>query len=293
MSNSLRVRSRSAPSTVTMRVSGFSRTPWCSSHADARGVRSERLGGWRGRDVVAGAAQHRVDARAQLARPERLGDVVVGAGLESLKGVDLLGARAEHHDVRRAHGADALGSLEAVHAGHVDIEGRDERLVLVERARAPSSPVPAPYTVNPACARTADRSDRMSSSSSITTATRASSTVAPSGADESIAGARTSVRISQNAVWNLRSVSVMPSAAGCGMAIAPTIAIPPHREQIVRIAQHVPGTSARSCGSVEPQSRVHLPSHVLPQTLSEDPLSSGCIRRYDGGLKGGSGRAQD
>ena len=91
----------------------------------------------------------------------------------------------------------------------------------------------------------------MSSSSSITTATRASSTVAPSGADESIAGARTSVRISQNAVWNLRSGSLMRSAAGCGMAIAPTIAIPPHREQIVRFALHVSGTSARSCGSVD------------------------------------------
>ncbi len=79
---------------------------------------------------------------------------------------------------------------------------------------SPSSPVPAPCTVNPACASTADSSDRMSSSSSITTATRASSTVAPSGAGETIAGARTSVMISQKAVWNLRSGSLMSAGPG-------------------------------------------------------------------------------
>ena len=136
MSNSLRVSSRSAPSTVTMRIAGFSRTPWCSSHPDASpAARCSRLASRHG-DVVPRAAQHGVDARAQLARPERLGDVVVGAGLEALQGVDLLGARAEHHDVRRADGADALRGLEAVHAGHVDVERRDERLMLADELEA-------------------------------------------------------------------------------------------------------------------------------------------------------------
>ena len=130
MSNSLRVSSRSAPSTVTMRISGLSRTPLVLQPAGDRGGAGVAGSARRGhRDVVPRAAQHRVDACAQLARPEGLGDIVVGAGLETLQRVDLLGARAEHHDVRRAEGADPLRGLEAVHAGHVDVERRDQRLM--------------------------------------------------------------------------------------------------------------------------------------------------------------------
>ena len=203
MSNSLRVSSRSAPSTVTMRIAGFSRTPWCSSQPTTAGGAAAGSAVDGHGDVVPRASQHGVDARAQLARAERLGDVVVGAGLEALQRVDLLGARAQHHDVRRADGADALRGLEAVHAGHVDVERRDERLMLADELETLLA-VGRAVTSKPAWDRTADRRDRMSSSSSITTATRASSTDAPSGAGESIAGSWTSVRISQKAVSNER-----------------------------------------------------------------------------------------
>ena len=92
----------------------------------------------------------------------------------------------------------------------------------------------------------------MSSSSSITTATRASSTVAPSGADESIAGARTSVRISQNAVWNLRSGSLMRSRSGMWDGDRPHDRHPSApRADRSHSRCTCPGTSARSCGSVD------------------------------------------
>ena len=45
-----------------------------------------------------GAAQHGADAAAQLGEAERLGDVVVGAGLEPLDGVGLAVERGQHDD---------------------------------------------------------------------------------------------------------------------------------------------------------------------------------------------------
>ena len=48
------------------------------------------------RDGTAGAAQYRIDARQQLARRERLGDVVVGATIEARHLVALRGARRQH-----------------------------------------------------------------------------------------------------------------------------------------------------------------------------------------------------
>ncbi len=56
----------------------------------------------------ADAAQHRLDAREQLARRKRLGDVVVGAALETAHFVLLLGARGQHDD------RDLLGVLGAL-----------------------------------------------------------------------------------------------------------------------------------------------------------------------------------
>ena len=49
-------------------------------------------------------AQHRFDARIELARAERLGQVIVGAGFETRELVLLVGARGEH-DQRHGPGA--------------------------------------------------------------------------------------------------------------------------------------------------------------------------------------------
>ena len=56
-----------------------------------------------------GAAQHRLDAAAELAHRERLGDVVVGAELEAEHLVDLLGLGGEHDDRHGAARADLRG----------------------------------------------------------------------------------------------------------------------------------------------------------------------------------------
>jgi hypothetical protein len=77
----------------------------------------------------AGSAQHRIDAGSQFPGAEGLRDVVVGAGVEALEGVDLLRPRGEHHDVRGTDLADAARGLEAVHAGEADIQRRHDRIV--------------------------------------------------------------------------------------------------------------------------------------------------------------------
>ena len=55
---------------------------------------SELLAGQRGPHP----AQHRADPGDQLARAERLGHIIVGAGLEAADPVALLAARGEHDD---------------------------------------------------------------------------------------------------------------------------------------------------------------------------------------------------
>ena len=73
---------------------------------------------------VAGArpAQHRLDARHQLARAERLGQVVVGADREADDLVDLLGAGGQHQDVGVRELADPPADLQAVDAGQHQVE---------------------------------------------------------------------------------------------------------------------------------------------------------------------------
>ena len=62
-------------------------------------------------------------ARAQLANAERLGDVVVGAGLEAEHLLGLLRAGGQHQD-RRAHAAapQLAADFEAVFARQHDVE---------------------------------------------------------------------------------------------------------------------------------------------------------------------------
>ena len=89
------------------------------------------------RGRAGGAPQHALHARQQLARLERLGDVVVGAGFQADHPVDGIG-RGRHHD-----DADAAGALaqparqdEAVLARQADIEQHQRRqLALQELAQ--------------------------------------------------------------------------------------------------------------------------------------------------------------
>ena len=83
-----------------------------------------------------GPAKDGADAGDQLARVERLGDVVVGAQLEPDDRVDVLGARGQHDDRRLAATADLAAHLPAVQLGEHQVED-DERWVvpLVEDER--------------------------------------------------------------------------------------------------------------------------------------------------------------
>ena len=74
---------------------------------------------------VLGAAQHGPHARHQLARAERLGQIVVGAQLQADQPVGLLHAGGEHDDRQAVGGrvlAQGAGDVEAVQAGQHQVE---------------------------------------------------------------------------------------------------------------------------------------------------------------------------
>ncbi len=79
---------------------------------------------------AAGTAPVDAVARPQLSRPERLDQILVGAGGESEHDVRLLPERGQHDDERRAEQPDPACGLEAVDAGEVDVERGDDRAVL-------------------------------------------------------------------------------------------------------------------------------------------------------------------
>ena len=88
-------------------------------------------------EIVQGlAVEPGVDARAQDRRVERLGQEVVGAGLQTAD--DALGVvDARDHDHGQVAellvGLDALEDLDAVHAGHLDVEQDHVGRVLADR----------------------------------------------------------------------------------------------------------------------------------------------------------------
>ena len=49
-------------------------------------------------DLAGGATQHGSDARHQLARRERLGEVIVGAEIQAEDAIGFHAARRQHHD---------------------------------------------------------------------------------------------------------------------------------------------------------------------------------------------------
>jgi hypothetical protein len=78
------------------------------------------------------APQRRLDARAELAHGERLGDVVVRPELEAEHLVDLLGLRGEHDDRHRGARAQAAADLEAVHPREHHVEDHEVEGLLAE-----------------------------------------------------------------------------------------------------------------------------------------------------------------
>ena len=74
-------------------------------------------------EVAVRAPQQRLDPAHQLAQPERLGQVVVGAELEADDLVDLVVARGQDEDRHLGSGrAEAAQDLEAVHPGEPHVE---------------------------------------------------------------------------------------------------------------------------------------------------------------------------
>ena len=95
--------------------------------------------------VVAAAAGHGAEAGEQLVHAERLGDVVVGAGVEGLDLVEAVGPAGEHQDGYVGPAAEAGDDLGAVHVGQAEVE--DHHVGRVGgRAVSASVPVAAPRT---------------------------------------------------------------------------------------------------------------------------------------------------
>ncbi|MFN7977625.1 MAG: hypothetical protein U0P30_05770 [Vicinamibacterales bacterium] len=86
------------------------------------------VGGRRHRVGTAAATQRRPHARRQLTRAERLGDVVVGAGVEAGHAIALGRARREHDDRHGGGGrtlAQDAAHLEAVEYRQVQVEDHE------------------------------------------------------------------------------------------------------------------------------------------------------------------------
>ncbi len=69
-----------------------------------------------------GPAQYRAQARRQLARVERLREVVVGADLETDDPVEFLAPRGQHEHRNRRERPDPSQRLETVQHGHRDVQ---------------------------------------------------------------------------------------------------------------------------------------------------------------------------
>ncbi len=87
-----------------------------------------------------GAAQVGADAGEQLGEPERLDQVVVGAGVEAGDDVELLVAGGEDEDGQvGVRGAQPPADVDAVDVGQAEVED-DELDAVVGRGRARGAP---------------------------------------------------------------------------------------------------------------------------------------------------------
>jgi len=94
------------------------------ARVDGEPVELDALGGAGGRSR---ASEHRLDARRELTRRERLRHVVVGAELEADDAIGLLSARGEHDHGQVAAGADPSAQREPVGAGKHHVEDDELR----------------------------------------------------------------------------------------------------------------------------------------------------------------------
>src|SRR5271166_4515765 len=81
------------------------------------------------RIAVADAAQYGANARHQLARIERLAEVIVGAQFETDDAIDIVAASGQHQDRRGARRAEFAQHVEAADARQHDVEYEDFELV--------------------------------------------------------------------------------------------------------------------------------------------------------------------
>lgn len=105
---------------------------------DSHAVRGGLRRGLRG-----AAPEQRPDPGEEFGQAERLGDVVVGPGVQADDGVHLVGAGGEHQDRHGvAVGAEPSGHFEAVHPGQAQVEHDQVDAALeawLSRAVGPSS----------------------------------------------------------------------------------------------------------------------------------------------------------
>ena len=104
--------------------------------AEPAGVDVQVADGEHRRAVAAGPAEQRADPRHQLLHVERLGQVVVGAGIDALDALRQALRAGQHQDRRRdALGAEPLQDREAVELRQAQVE--DDRIVVLGAAAEP------------------------------------------------------------------------------------------------------------------------------------------------------------
>ena len=130
-----------------------------------RAVRRRRAG----RETLGLPAQHGVDARDQLARIERLGEVIVGAHLQADDAIDVLALGGEHDDRHRLAGAaQAAAYRQAVLAGQHQVEHEQVRRIALQLACRGRVRRAAPAPGSPARRDSASSRSRRRTSSSTT-----------------------------------------------------------------------------------------------------------------------------
>src|SRR5205807_477028 len=102
------------------------------AHLARGGVDAEIAGTDDACQLRAAPAEHRPNARQQLAELERFDDVVVGAELETLDTIRRLVARAEDDDPARPVAGERTAELPPVHSRHHQVEHDEVRPELVD-----------------------------------------------------------------------------------------------------------------------------------------------------------------